>query len=107
MLLLTFSVLEGLMMLEIHQQMVNCLMDLPLGWSIYTMGLVTYLTPLGGVGASNGMPLHGVVPLPRSVFLSDSSHSIKKRKIINIAIMKKSSTTLVEVAKASTKAIAS
>lgn len=31
---------------------------------------------IGGVGALNSMPLHGVVPLRRSVILSDSSHSI-------------------------------
>ena len=67
--------------------------------------------PIGGVGASNGTPLHGGTPILKgsTVFLSDSSHSISKRKIANTVIRRKSSggpTTLVEVVKASGKAIA-
>ena len=67
--------------------------------------------PLGGVGVQNGTPLYGVTPPLRgsTVLLSDSSHSITKRKIANTAIRRKSSggvSALVEVAKASGEAIA-
>ena len=67
--------------------------------------------PLSGVGVPNGTPFHGLTPLPRgsTVFLSDSSHSITKRKIANTAIRRKSSASvsaLVEVAKSSSEAIA-
>jgi hypothetical protein len=62
-------------------------------------------------GIPNGTPLYGVTPPLRgsTVLLSDSSHSITKRKIANTAIRRKSSggvTALVEVAKASGEAIA-
>jgi hypothetical protein len=67
--------------------------------------------PLGGIGIPNGTPLYGVTPPLRgsTVLLSDSSHSIAKRKIANTVIRRKSSegvTALVEVAKASGKTIA-
>jgi hypothetical protein len=66
---------------------------------------------LGGIGVTNGTPLYGVTPPLRgsTVLLSDSSHSIAKRKIANTAIRRKSSrgvSALVEVAKASGEAIA-
>jgi hypothetical protein len=67
--------------------------------------------PLGGIGTPNDTPLYGVTPPLRgsTVLLSDSSHSIAKRKIANTTIRRKSSggvTALVEVAKASGEAIA-
>ena len=67
--------------------------------------------PLGGVGVPNATPLYRVTPPPRgsTVLLSDSSHSITKRKIANTAIRRKSSggvSALVEVAKSSSEAIA-
>ena len=67
--------------------------------------------PLGGVGVPNGTPLYGGTPPQRgsTVLLSDSSHSITKRKIANTAIRRKTSggvSTLVEVAKSSSDAIA-
>ena len=67
--------------------------------------------PLGGIGVPNGAPLYGGTPPLRgsTVILSDSSHSITKRKIANTAIRRKSSvgvSQLVEVAKASGEAIA-
>ena len=67
--------------------------------------------PLVGLGVPNGTPFHGVTPPPRgsTVLLSDSSHSITKRKIANTAIRRKSSagvSALVEVAKSSSEAIA-
>ena len=48
------------------------------------------LNPLGGVIVPNGTPLYGVIP-PKGniVILSDSSHSITKRKIANTAIKRK------------------
>ena len=66
---------------------------------------------LGGVGVPNGIPFHGLIPPPRgsTVLLSDSSHSITKRKIANTAIRRKSSagvSALVDVAKTSSEAIA-
>ena len=66
---------------------------------------------LGGVGTSNGTPLNGVSPILRgsTVLLSDSSHSISKRRIGNTAIRRKSSgggSALLEVAKASGEATA-
>jgi hypothetical protein len=69
------------------------------------------LNPLGGIGTPNGTPLYRVTPPLRgsTVLLSDSSHSIAKRKIANTAIRRKTSggvTALVEVAKASGEAIA-
>ena len=65
---------------------------------------------LGGVGASNGTPLHIVTRILRgsTVFLSDSSLLISKRKNANTAIRRKSlggPAALVEVAKASREAI--
>ena len=67
--------------------------------------------PLGGIGVSNSAPLYGGIPHLRgsTVLLSDSSHSITKRKLANTAIRRKSSvgvSQLVEVAKASGEAIA-
>ena len=67
--------------------------------------------PLGGIGIPDGTPLYGVTsPLKEStVFLSDFSHFITKRKIANTAIRIKSSggiSALVEVAKAFGEAIA-
>ena len=67
--------------------------------------------PLGGVGVPNGSPLYRGTSPPRgsTVILSDSSHSITKRKIANTAIRRKSSagvSALVEVAKSSSDAIA-
>ena len=64
---------------------------------------------LGGVGTSNDTPLNGVTPILRgsTVLLSDSSHSISKRRIGNTAIRRKSSeggSALLEVAKASGEA---
>lgn len=61
---------------------------------------------LGGVGASNGTPLNGVTPTLRrnTALLSDSSHSISKRKFGNTAIRWKSTgngSAVLEVAKAS------
>ena len=69
------------------------------------------LNPLGEVGGLNGTPLYGgTPPLKEStVILSDSSHSITKRKIANTAIRRKSSggvNALLEVAKSSGEAIA-
>ena len=66
---------------------------------------------LGGLGASNGTPLHGVTPTLRgsTVLLSDSSYTVNKRKLGNTAIRRKASggaSALVEVAKASGEAIA-
>ena len=66
--------------------------------------------PLGGIGFPNGIPLYGVTPPLRSTnLLSDSSHSITKRKIANTVIRRKSSggvSALVEVANALGEAIA-
>jgi hypothetical protein len=47
---------------------------------------------LGGIGVHNGTPLYGVTLSLRenTVLLSDSSHSITKRKIANTAIRRKS-----------------
>ena len=69
------------------------------------------LNPLGGVGVPNGTALYGVTPPPKgsTVLLSDSSHSITKRRIANTAIRRKSSvgvSALLEVAKSSGEAIA-
>ena len=49
--------------------------------------------PLGGVGVPNSTPLYGGTPPQRgsTVFLSDSFHSITKRKIANTAIRRKTS----------------
>ena len=49
--------------------------------------------PLGGVGVPNVTPLYRGTSHPRgsTVFLSDSSHSITKRKIANTAIRRKTS----------------
>jgi hypothetical protein len=67
--------------------------------------------PLGGIGVPNGTPMYGVTPslIRSTVLLSDSSHSINKRKIVNTVIRRKSSggvSTLVEIAKAFGEAIA-
>ena len=67
--------------------------------------------PLGEIGVPNGTPLYGATPPLRgnTVFLSDFSHSITKRKIANTTIRRKSSggiSALVEVDKASGEAIA-
>ena len=67
--------------------------------------------PLGGISVPNGAPLYGGTPPLRgsTVILSDSSHSITKRKIASTAIRRKTSvgvSALVEVAKASGEAIA-
>ena len=67
--------------------------------------------PLGGVGVPNGTPLFGGTPPLKgsTVILSDSSHSITKRKIANTAIRRKTPggvSALLEVAKSSGEAIA-
>ena len=69
------------------------------------------LNSLGGVGIQNGTPLYGETlhPIWSTVLLSDSSHSITKRRIVNTAIRRKSTggvSALLEVAKSSGEAIA-
>ena len=66
--------------------------------------------PLGGVGLPNGTPNDTPPPRGSTVLLSDSSHSITKRKIATMAIRRKSSagvSALVDVTKSSSEAIAS